>query len=105
MDLIQIIGRILPILAIALAAGVVVIGITYSVYIAYKKRGGKRSITRRQFIASFLLLGWFVIVMTLTTFSRGANYEGWINLELFSGYINAWNQWSLSEFQPSFLTC
>lgn len=39
MDLIQIIGRILPILAIALAAGVVVIGITYSVYIAYKKEG------------------------------------------------------------------
>ncbi|WP_433583180.1 VanZ family protein [Paenibacillus amylolyticus] len=99
MDLIQVIGRILPILAIALAAGVVVMGITYSVYIAYRKRGGKRSITNRQFIASFLILGWFVIVMTLTTFSRGANYEGWINLELFSGYINAWNQWSLSEFQ------
>ncbi|OMF64222.1 VanZ family protein [Paenibacillus sp. FSL R5-0766] len=99
MDLIQVIGRLLPILAIALAAGVVVIGITYSVYIVYRKRGGKRSITSRQFIASFLILGWFVIVMTLTTFSRGANYESWINLELFSGYINAWNKWSVSEFQ------
>ncbi|MBT2282687.1 VanZ family protein [Paenibacillus polymyxa] len=99
MDLIQVIGRLLPILAIALAAGVVVIGITYSVYIAYRKRGGERRITSRQFIASFLILGWFVIVMTLTAFSRGANYEGWINLELFSGYINAWNKWSVSEFQ------
>lgn len=43
MDLIQVIGRVLPILAIALAAGVVVIGITYSVYIAYRKRGGKEA--------------------------------------------------------------
>ncbi|MFS0868508.1 VanZ family protein [Paenibacillus xylanilyticus] len=99
MDLIQIIGRLLPILAIALALGLVIIGITYSVYKAYRKRGGKRSITRRQFVALFLILGWIGIVMTLTTFSRGANYEGWINIELFSGYINAWNKWSMSEFQ------
>lgn len=56
-------------------------------------------ITKKQYVTTFLILGWFVVVMVLTTFIRGANYGGSVNLRLFSGYVNAWNQWSLSEWQ------
>lgn len=52
-----------------------------------------------QWIVLFLLFGWFFLVLGITTFSRGANFTGEINLSLFSGYVNAWNQWSYSEFQ------
>ncbi len=31
---------------------------------------------------------WLLLVLGLTTFSRGANFDGSVNLSLFSGYIN-----------------
>lgn len=68
-------------------------------YRFYRKRGGKVKVTPGQFAALFLILGWFLVVMVLTTFSRGENFEGWVNFQLFSGYVSAWNQWSLSEWQ------
>ncbi|KGR75148.1 VanZ family protein [Ureibacillus sinduriensis] len=99
MDIKSIIGKLLPILPIASIAAVVIIGIMYLSYKLYRKRGGSKKASLSQFSALFLLLGWFVVVMVLTTFSRGAHFEGWVNLRLFSDYMNAWNQWSLSELQ------
>lgn len=99
MDLQGIIDRLLPILPTALIIALVFIGGSYLSYALYRKRGGRRNVTARQVIATFLILAWFVVVMVLTTFSRGANYEGWVNFQLFSGYVNAWNQWSLQEWQ------
>ena len=72
---------------------------TYFIYTLYRKRGGSIKVSFSQFSALFLLFGWIVVVMVLTTFSRGANFEGWVNFRLFSDYINAWHQWSLSEMQ------
>lgn len=99
MDLQGIIDRLLPILPTALIIALVFIGGSYLSYALYRKRGGRRNVTARQVIATFLILAWFVVVMVLTTFSRGANYEGWVNFRIFSGYVNAWNQWSLQEWQ------
>ncbi|AZK48545.1 VanZ family protein [Paenibacillus lentus] len=99
MDLQGIIDRLLPILPTALITALVFIGVSYLSYALYRKRGGRRNVTARQVIAIFLILAWCVVVMVLTTFSRGANYEGWVNFRLFSGYVNAWNQWSLQEWQ------
>ncbi|NUU79065.1 VanZ family protein [Paenibacillus xylanilyticus] len=99
MDFSQVIHKLLPIAGVALAVGLIVLGMVYLAYKVYRKMGGKRIITIWQFIASFSILGWLIIVMMLTTFSRGAHFDGWVNLELFSGYVSAWNQWSLSEFQ------
>lgn len=99
MDIKSIFDKLLPILPIALIVAVVIIGITYLSYTLYRKRGGSKKATLSQFSALFLLFGWFVVVIVLTTFSRGANFDGWVNFRLFSDYINAWNQWSLSELQ------
>ncbi len=99
LDIKSIIDKLLPILPIASIVAVVIIGITYLSYTLYRKRGGSKKASLSQFSALFLLFGWFVVVMVLTTFSRGANFEGWVNFRLFSDYMNAWNQWSLSELQ------
>ncbi|MEO2202873.1 VanZ family protein [Paenibacillus pabuli] len=99
MDFIQVVQKLLPVVGVALIVGLIALGIVLITYRLYRKRGGKRIITFWQFIASFSLMGWLIMVMMLTTFSRGANFGGWVNLELFSGYVSAWNQWSLSEFQ------
>lgn len=60
---------------------------------------GTKSLCGKQWIAAILLFGWFMVVLGLTTLSRGANYTGRINFSLFSGYVNAWNEWSLKEYQ------
>ncbi|RIJ66204.1 VanZ family protein [Rummeliibacillus sp. POC4] len=99
MDIISIINKLLPILPVALITAFFIIGISFVSYVFYKKRGGKLKVTITQFVSIFLLLGWFVVVMVLTTFSRGEMFEGLVNFRLFSDYVNTWHQWSLSELQ------
>ena len=99
MDIISIVQTVAPIALIALAAAFLALTVTLLLYSRYKKRGGSRTIRKGQFIAAFLLLGWLAVVLGLTLFNRGASFEGWFNFRLFSGYLNAWNNWSLSEFQ------
>jgi glycopeptide antibiotics resistance protein len=99
LDIIGIVTGLLPYAVIALALVTLAAGAVLVVYKLYRKRGGTRIVRKSQFLALFLLLGWFVVVMGLTTLSRGASYAGWINLRLFSGYVSAWNNWSLGEAQ------
>lgn len=99
MDIFSILATIVPIALAALAAALAALAVSFLLYSLYKKRGGKRNITKQQFFASFLMLGWLAAVLGLTLFSRAASFEGWFNFRLFSGYLNAWNNWSLSEFQ------
>ena len=69
-------------------------------YVVYKKvLYGTKSFPMKKAAVLILLAAWFLLVLFLTTFNRGANYTGKINISLFSGYINAWNEWSLSEYQ------
>lgn len=81
----------------AVAAFAVLLGIAYLIY--KKLFHGTKTFSKGQWITAILLLGWFVVVLGLTTLSRGANYTGEINFALFSGYKNAWNEWSLTEYQ------
>ncbi|MFD2613452.1 VanZ family protein [Paenibacillus gansuensis] len=99
MDIKGILSAIAPIALFALVAVFVAIFVLVLIYFIYKKRNGKRTLTKGQFFVSFLILGWFVVVMGLTTFSRGAQFEGLFNFRLFSGYVSAWHNWSLIEFQ------
>ena len=85
-------------LALAAAAAIaVLLSIAYLIY--RKAFHGTKTFTKRQWITAILILGWFTVVLGLTTLSRGANYTGKINFALFSGYKNAWNEWSLVEYQ------
>ena len=99
MDIQGIMSKLWALFPTALIVAIIMIGIGYVSCAIYRRRGGGTSVTKMQFAALFLLLGWFVVVMALTTFSRGPNFEGWVNLRLFSGYVSAWHQWSLSEWQ------
>jgi glycopeptide antibiotics resistance protein len=99
MDIQRIISTLLPLLPKVIMIALVFLGIIALTYVLYRKKGDKRKFTITQFAAAYLLIMWFGLVMMLTTFSRGANFEGWMNFRLFSGYRSAWNQWSLSEFQ------
>ncbi|MEK4698003.1 VanZ family protein [Solibacillus sp. FSL R7-0668] len=74
-----------------------IIGFSFLIY--QKKRGHLHKQKIYSFITLLLLICWFTIVLGITTLGRGANYESMTNLNLYSGYINAWNNWSLTEFQ------
>lgn len=99
MDIQGILSALLPLLPKVMMIAFVILGIIALLYVLYRKKGGKRTFSITQLAAGCLLIMWFGLVMILTTFSRGANFEGWVNVRLFSGYLSAWNQWSLSEFQ------
>lgn len=99
MDFISVLTTLAPIAFAAAAAALAALAASVLLYSLYKKRGGKRTITRQQFLVAFLLLGWLAAVLGLTLFTRPAMFEGWFNFRLFSGYLNAWNNWSLREFQ------
>ncbi len=73
MDIAGIIKQLL--FPIALVMALVIIGISCVSYALYKKRGGNGKLAINQYIAIFLLLGWFVVVIELTTLSRPAYYQ------------------------------
>ncbi len=84
-----------------IAAAAIALALVYALAYRIYKRAfhGTRSLSLKQWIVLILLSVWFLAVLGLTTFSREANYTGRIKLTFFSGYINAWNQWSYSELQ------
>lgn len=96
MDLISIVHGLLPYVKYS----IIIILILMIGYLLYRKfYQEKYPIRFSKFILITLLICWFVVVFGITTLSRGANYGEHINLSLFSGYVNAWNKWSLTEFQ------
>lgn len=85
---------------VALTAVVAFTVLLGTVYFIYKKLfHGTKTFSKGQWITTMLLLGWFVVVLGLTMLNRGANYMEKINFALFSGYKNAWNEWSGTEYQ------
>ena len=100
MDMITIFQAILRWGIPALAGGIAVSLLLAFGYLVYKKVfHGKKAITKLQAASAVLLSCWMILVIGLTSLSRGANYTGEINIDFFSGYINAWNKWSISELQ------
>lgn len=84
----------------ALAAGVAVLLALVCVCLVCKKVFHKKKLfTKVQVISLVLLCSWLILVLGLTSLSRGSNFTGSINLDFLSGYISAWNNWSVSELQ------
>lgn len=100
MDIITIVQAILPWAFPALVGAAAFLALLSGGYWIYRKKfRGQKRLTRGQVFSGFLLCGWLLVVLGLTSLSRGANYSGQINLDLFSGYISAWNNWSVTELQ------
>lgn len=100
MDVITIFQSLLRWGSLALVGGVAVLFLLMGAYLFYK-RGlrGEKSVDKRQAICAGLLCGWLILVLGLTTWSRGSNFTGSFNMDFLSGYISAWNHWSVSELQ------
>ncbi|MCQ1531192.1 VanZ family protein [Lutispora saccharofermentans] len=100
MDIITIFQVLLRWGVFALIGGLL-LALTISVgYMIYKKAfHGQKSMSKTQGIILFLLSCWLLLVLALTTLSRGANFTGSFNIDFFSAYVNAWNKWSISELQ------
>lgn len=100
MDVITIFQAISRWVIPALLGGGLFLGTLTAAYLVYKKIfHGQKKLTQLQLFSGVLLCGWGVLVLGLTSLSRGANFSGHINLDFLSGYISAWNNWSISELQ------
>lgn len=100
MDLVTIFNQLLRWGGFALIGGSAFLLLAAPGYFIYKKvLHGKKVLTKSQAVSAVLLGCWMFLVMGLTSLSRGANFTGSLNLDFLSGYINAWNNWSISELQ------
>ena len=100
MDFITIFQAILRWGIPAFIGGIVFFLLSIMIYLIYKKVfHGKKTFTKVQTISAVLLCCWLVLVIGLTSLSRGSNFVGSFNIDFLSGYISAWNHWSISELQ------
>lgn len=70
----------------------------YFVVYRNKSKEAKRRILRKP-IVGILMLGYFFVVLGITSLSRSASFLGSFNFNIFSGLIEAWNAYSLIAFQ------
>lgn len=96
MDITSIINGLFPWIIVALIFFVISI---FAYLICQRRKGPLQHQKISSTFILLLLFCWLIIVFGITTLSRAANYKSMINIHMFSGYINAWNKWSLSEFQ------
>ena len=61
--------------------------------------GGKKRIGRKQAAAWMILCIYFIMVLGVTFFNRDGESGGGTNLHLFSSYRNAWNSFTLKNWQ------
>ena len=100
MDFITIFSALLRWGLPALAGGAAALLFLAGAYRVYKKVfHGRGTVRKGQAVCGGLLYCWLLLVVGLTSLSRGANFTGTFNPDLFSGYVSAWNNWSLSELQ------
>lgn len=105
MSLQEIIGIIKGNFTLALAA-VIVLGIVFFLgyVIIYRKLlSGKKRISKKQLLLTSLFIGYFIMVMGVTFLNRGSTYSGGVNLAFFSSYQEAWNSFSVREWQNLYL--
>ena len=89
MDIYTILSTIFRYSLLALGGIAALVPLYAAGFLIYKKVfHGTKELQIGQWISLILLSGWLLLVLGLTTFSRGANFGGSVNLSLFSGYIN-----------------
>ncbi len=102
MDIITIVETLFKYGIIALGITIILFLIYFFIFFIYKKIfHGTKTLSKKQWILLILLSVWYLLVLGITILSRSANY-GKVNLSLFSGYFNAWNKWSYTEYNSLF---
>ncbi|MFC4102625.1 VanZ family protein [Paenibacillus xanthanilyticus] len=102
MSIQEIFGKVMVYLAPAAAAILALLSAAGLYLLLQRKKHGagtwQMSRLHKPFIG-VLLLGYLLVVFGLTGLSRTANYAGATNFHLFSGYMEAWNNYSIFSFQ------
>jgi glycopeptide antibiotics resistance protein len=100
MDLKEIINRLSVFFVPGAFIIVTVLALSFVIIKLRKKKSeGKSSGEKKKAFIGSLIVGYFFVVLGITNLSRGEAYSGSINLNLFSGYIDAWNSFSVIAFQ------
>lgn len=87
----------LPVILI-IGAEFLLIGLYYFLY-HKNQQSNRKKINFKQLILVALFIGYIVFVCELTIFGRGSSHFMQMNLQPFSGYIDAWKKYSLRDLQ------
>lgn len=101
MRLEEIIGIVKEYFFLALLA-VMVLGIIFSIgyFILYRKLyRGKRRLSKKKLLFGGLFTGYVIMVLGVTFLNRGPNYQGGMDLSLFTTYQEAWYGFSVRHWQ------
>lgn len=71
----------------------------YIFYYRLRRSAEKIRLPMNKLILGALFIGYIVFVLQLTVFGRGTSHFLQLNLYPFGGYIEAWQKYSLREFQ------
>ncbi|MMZ58970.1 VanZ like family protein [compost metagenome] len=77
----------------------VLIGLYYFLYYRNRQSERKLRIDIKKLFIGALFIGYVDFVLELTIFGRGHSHFLQMNLHPFSSYIEAWNKYSLRDFQ------
>ncbi|MBU5250801.1 VanZ family protein, partial [Lysinibacillus capsici] len=83
----------LPVI-LMIGAEFLLIGLYYFLY-HKNQQSNRKKINFKQLILVALFIGYIVFVCELTIFGRGSSHFMQMNLQPFSGYIDAWKKYSL----------
>lgn len=83
---------------------IIIIGVEFvliALYYFYRKRqlDYKKEIPLKKLILGAIFIGYIVFVLELTIIGRGTSHYLQMNLQPFSGYIDAWKKYSLRDLQ------
>ncbi|MEK4564064.1 VanZ family protein [Alkalihalobacillus sp. FSL R5-0424] len=69
-------------------------------FLIYKKfLKGTARLSIKPTIVTFMLIGYLIMVAGVTFFNRGPSMQGSMDLTLFGSYIEAWNDFSVKNWQ------
>ena len=105
MRLEEIIGIVREYFSLALIA-LIALGIIFFLqyFIVYKiVLKGKKSLPKKQVLLLAMFIGYVIMVIGVTFLMRGSNYQGGMDLSLFSSYREAWYSFSARHWQSIFL--
>lgn len=105
MRLAEILGIIREYFSLALLAVVVLGVIFFLLYFIILKRffRDKKVISKKKLLLLGLFIGYMIMVIGVTFLNRGSNYQGGIELSLFSSYREAWYSFKIRLWQFIYL--
>ncbi|MEB2279480.1 VanZ family protein [Lysinibacillus xylanilyticus] len=88
----------LPVL-ITIGIEFILIALYYFFYYRKQPSDRKKQVHIKKLVLGAVFIGYIIFVLELTIFGRGTSHYLQMNLQPFSGYIDAWKKYSLRDLQ------